>query len=296
MVVITGATGNTGSKISQLLIRKMEKVVLLGRSVDKLKKFLTSGVTIMAGDQSDPKFLTNAFSGADAVYLMIPPKYDADDLRKYYGTLGDAAIMAMKDAQVKKIVFLSSLGADLDSGTGPIMGLRDVEQKLSTLKNVDIVFLRAGYFMENMLSNIPLIKNKNINGNTADPEALISMVATKDIAERAATLLLRRDFKGHSVVEVFGHRISYQEATAIIGREIGEPDLRYIKFSDEDALRNLMASGISRSVAESFIEMARALNLGRISARLTDPTRPTTATKFDQFVEEVFIPAYSNTK
>ncbi|MBN1982702.1 MAG: NAD(P)H-binding protein [Chitinivibrionales bacterium] len=293
MVVITGATGNTGSKIAQTLINKREKVVLIGRSEEKLRKFGGEWVKIMAGDQSDPRFLTRVFFEADVVYLMIPPKLDANDLRLYYNNLGDAALKALKDARCQKVVFLSSLGVDQETGTGPILGIRDVEQKLDTLKGVDIVFLRAGNFMENLLMNIPTIKKNATNSSTVHPDSVITMVATKDIADKAAALLVTRNFTGHSIIEVFGDRLSLREATAIIGSRINKPNLSYVHLTDSDAIRAYENLGVSPSVANSYIQMAHALSENRIMPRSTDPNRPTSSTTFRLFVDEFFLPLYT---
>lgn len=158
MIVVTGATGKTGSKIAQFLLEKGVKIRALGRSYERLKPFTEKGAEVMAGDQSDEKFLIKAFKGALAAYVLIPPKLDTEDFRKYYNTLGDTAIKAIRRTRLKKFVFLSSLGAGEDYGTGTIQGLRDVEKKLSRLRNVDTVFLRAGIFMENILMNLTVIK------------------------------------------------------------------------------------------------------------------------------------------
>jgi uncharacterized protein YbjT (DUF2867 family) len=109
---------------------------------------------------------------------------DTLDFRAYYNDLGSIATNAIRDSNVKKVVFLSSLGAEHPEGTGPVVGLHDVEAKLRTLKAVDIVFLRPGYFMENTLMTIPLVKSQKINGNATNPNAPIAIIAGKDIAEK----------------------------------------------------------------------------------------------------------------
>jgi uncharacterized protein YbjT (DUF2867 family) len=293
MIVITGATGKTGSKIAELLIGKKDKIRVIGRSMEKLARFSDMGAETMAGDQSDAQFLTNAFAGADAAYLLIPPKVDSPDVRSYYNTLGDAAITAIHKSRIRKIVFLSSLGADKDQGTGPVLGLHDLERKLELVKNTDIVFLRAGYFMENTLMNIPMIKARHITGNHMAAEAPISLVAAKDISMKAAELLSSRNFIGHVIVELFGQRLSNREMTRIIGARIGMSDLSYVQFSEKDAIAGMVSMGLSSNVAESYVEMAKGINAGKITTVIEDPNKPTAPTKFQEFVEEVFYPAYT---
>jgi uncharacterized protein YbjT (DUF2867 family) len=293
MIVITGATGKTGSKIAELLIGKKDKIRVIGRSMERLARFAQMGAETMAGDQSEAQFLTNAFAGADAGYLLIPPKIDAPDIRKYYNALGDAAITAIRKSGIRKIVFLSSLGADKDQGTGPVLGLHDVERKLEIMKNTDVVFLRAGYFMENTLMNIPMMKTQRITGNHLSADAPISVVAAADISMKAAEMLSTRTFIGHVVVELFGQRISYREMTGIIGARIRMPELSYVQFSEKDAIEGMAGMGLSRNMAESFVELAKGINTGKITNVIEDPNRPNAPTKFDKFVEEVFYPAWN---
>jgi uncharacterized protein YbjT (DUF2867 family) len=294
MVVITGATGKTGSKIADLLIGKKDKIRVIGRSMERLSRFTQRGAEAMAGDQSDAQFLTNAFAGADAGYLLIPPKMDSPDIRKYYNSLGDAAVTAIRKTGIRKIVFLSSLGADKDEGTGPVLGLHDVERKFEVMKNTDIVFLRAGYFMENTLTNIPMIKTQRITGNHIAADALISLVATADISSKAAELLSSRSFIGHEVLELFGARISYREMTRIIGARIGMKDLAYVQFSEKDSIAAMVGMGVSPNVAASFVDLAKGINAGKIANIIEDPNKPNAPTGFAKFVEEVFYPVWNN--
>ncbi len=292
MIVITGASGKTGSTTAELLLAEKKPVRVIGRSLDHLKGLGDKGAQIMTGDQADERFLTSAFTGADAVYLLIPPKMDVKDPVKYYNEMIDVAVSAIKSSGIKKVVFLSSLGAELNSGTGPVLGLHDAELKLGTLKKVDIVFLRAGYFMENMLMNIDLIRDRNINGNTISPRAPVQMVAAKDIGAKVAELLAKLDFTGHSIVELFGERISFSVATRIIAEKTGIPGLLYTQFSSGDSVDAMTGMGVSRGLAEAFVQMSNSISEGRIVSRTIDPLQPNAPTKFDKFVDEVFIPLF----
>jgi uncharacterized protein YbjT (DUF2867 family) len=293
MVVITGATGNTGSKITDMLLEKGEKVRVMGRSSVRLKQYREKGAEIEVGDQSDPVFLTRAFSNADIAYLLIPPRFDANDIRTYYNLMGDTAAVAIKDSGIKKVVFLSSLGAELQSGTGPVIGLHDVEEKLKWLIGVDIAILRPGYFMENTLGTIPLIKNQRINGSSMVANAPVAMIATRDIAAVAVKLLTEKTFSAISILDLFGDCLSYTEATRHIGTALGIPDLHYVQFSDEDAVTSFSKMGLSNSVAVSFVELSHAISQGKINPTQIDPKTPNTPTRFKQFAEEEYRPAYT---
>ena len=296
MIAITGATGQTGSKIAHLLLNRGKDIRVLGRSESKLLPFKERKAEIAVGDQADLLFLTKAFDGCDAVYLLIPPKMDAPDVRSYYNTLGDISVEALRISGVKKVVFLSSLGEELTEETGPVIGLHDVEEKLKSLARVDIAILHPGYFMENILSNVLLIKNQHINGNSISPDAPVAMIATKDIAEKAAELLATLSFTGHTIIELFGDRLSYSDLTRYIGEAIGTPDLPYIQFSKSDAIVGMTGMRLSESMAKLFVELASAIENGLIHPLHIDPLKPNTPTTFKMFAHDVFKPVFQQAK
>lgn len=296
MITITGATGKTGSVAADILLDKGENIRVVGRTGEKLKKFQLRGAEITVGDQGDEKFLTEALHGSDALYLLIPPKFDTDDFRKYYNSLGDVAVQAIRTSGLRKVVFLSSLGADQPEGTGPVVGLHDVEQKLMRLDNVDTVFLRPGYFMENTLGTLEIIMSKAMNGGPIPGNVKVMMAATADIGAKAAELLLDRSFTGHDIVEIIGDRISFNEITSILGQTLGIPALHYMQFSDQDAEAAFMGMGLSQNVAHSYVELMHAIADGTLSALQTAPDIFTAPTRFTDFAEKVFKPVFSATK
>jgi uncharacterized protein YbjT (DUF2867 family) len=292
MIAIMGASGKTGGWAAEALIKKGEKIRVIGRSAEHLQHLTERGAEPIVGDQEDPEFLTQAFKNADCVYAMIPPKLDAPDERQHYNKLGKAIVEAVKRSGVKKLVFLSSLGAERDTGTGPILGLHDVEKSLDQLKDVDIVFLRAGFFFENTLMGIERIKNERVYSYAADPDIPIPMVATRDIGNKAAELLQKRSFKGHIVEELFGDRLTLREVTSTLAKKLDIPNLRYEQLSGEKAIQHMVGMGMSQNIAKAFLEMSEAFNKGWIKPTTTNPEKPNAPTKYSKFVDEVYSPAY----
>lgn len=293
MITITGATGHTGSVIANLLLERGANVRVVGRSKKRLESFEKKGAEAVVGDISDEHFFKEMLIGSNALYLLIPTKFDSLDLRKFYNEIGDVAINAIKGSDVKKIVFLSSLGAEQNYGTGPVLGIHDVEKKLESLIGVDKVFLRAGYFMENILNNIQLIKTKGIIGDSIAENTQLLMVATKDIAYVASEYLFKQNFEGQSFVELFGDRITMKKITELIGEEIGVPDLPYIQFPDVDTEAALIGIGASQNVAKLLVELSNGINNDLLIPTINDNNHPTTSTTFKQFLKEVFKPAFS---
>lgn len=286
MVVITGATGNTGKVIAEALLAKGRKVRMIGRTAERLKSLVDKGAEAFIGSVDDTSAMTRAFTEAKAVYAMIPPNLAAENVRRYQNKVGEALATAMTAAHVRYVVNLSSVGAHLSEKVGPITGLYDQEQRLNKLKGVHIVHLRPGYFMENLLWNIDLIKKMGINGSPLKPDLPIPMIATKDIAAEAARLLLDLKFTEKSTRELLGQRdISMAEATRIIGKAIGKPDLNYIQFPYEDAEKSMVSMGLSPDTARSFNEMYRSFNEGVIRPTEQRSVKNTTPTSFEEFAK-----------
>jgi uncharacterized protein YbjT (DUF2867 family) len=291
--VICGATGNVGSKVAKSLLAAGIPVRAVSRERVRLGPLAATGAEPWPGDLGDAKFLSKAFSGAGGVFAMIPPKYDAPDIAAYQNSIGEALATALENARVPRVVTLSSIGAHLVEGTGPVRGLHDMEKKLEKLGDADVTHLRAAYFMENHLWNVPVIREHGMNGSPIRPDAPIPMVATKDIAEEAARLLLAKTLSGHTVRYLLGPRdLTMTEATRILGRAIGKPDLRYIQFPEEEARKAMSGMGMSDSAIDALLEMQRGFNAGRIRPTQERNASNTTPTPLEEFAETVFAQSY----
>jgi uncharacterized protein YbjT (DUF2867 family) len=289
---ITGATGNTGNVIVTRLLEEGNRVRVIGRSSGKLASLVDKGAEARVGSLEDEEFLTEAFRGADAVYAMIPPNFQAENVRVYQNKIGEVIAKAAKSSGVKHVVHLSSLGAHLPDKTGPITGLYDQEQRLNRLEGVHVLHLRPTFFMENLLSGIDVIKNMGVNGSPLNGDLKIPMIATNDIGEYAAERLSRLDFTGHTTRELLGERdLTMKEATKVLGQAIGKEDLSYVQFPYEDAEKALLGMGISADVARSFIEMDKGLNEGLIRREEARVSENTTKTTIEDF-SKVFAAAY----
>ena len=286
MITVMGASGNTGGRISASLLADGEKVRALGRSAHRLAGLQSKGAEILTGDATDAAMLTQGFRGADAVYTLLPPDPQSPDLRKKWDQEGEAIVKAVRASGVRFVVFLSSIGADLPEGTGPIAGLHAQEERLRQLRDVNVLILRPASFFENFYAVLGLIKHQGINGGAVKPDLEIPMIATRDIADVAARALKARDRTGVVVRELLGPRdLTHAEATRIIGAHIGKADLQYVQFPYADFAASLVQMGISQNVAGLYAEMSRAFNEGRIKSREGRRPENTTPTEFEDFAE-----------
>ena len=292
MYAIIGATGHIGSRVADILLSKGEKVRVIGRDISRLQQYVSRGAEAAVGDLHDTSFLTGAFKGTEAVFTMIPPNYTAPNFRAYQEVVGNSIAMAINNAGVSHVVNLSSQGADLPRGTGPILGLHDQEIRLNALRGVQVLHLRPTYFMENLLANVPLIHGQGFAGSAVRGDLKFAMIATADIAERVAGHLLARDFTVTSIRDLLGQRdLSMKEAFTIIGRRIGILDLAYRQFTYDEFSQALLDTGMSRDVSRLFVEMSDALNRGLFAVnrpRNADNTTPTTIETFAGWFAEVY--------
>jgi uncharacterized protein YbjT (DUF2867 family) len=284
MITVMGATGNTGKKITEALLKAGEKVRALGRSESKLAELKGAGAEVLGGDTNDVWFLTKAFRGADAVYTLLPTDPRAADYRAEQDRQGEAIVKAIRESGVRYVVALSSMGADLDQG-GVIAGLHAQEERLKAIEGINLLLLRPVSFFENFYSSVALIKQERINGDCVEASLAIPMVGTRDIASAAVKALKARDWKGVIVRELLGPRdISHAEATRILGEKVGKPDLQYVRFSYDDHAKALVQAGLSESFARLYVEMTRAFNEGTVKPERT--AENTTPTRFEDFADE----------
>src|SRR5215831_5572055 len=217
MYVVTGATGNTGRVVASQLLDQGKKVRVIGRSKERLQPLVDRGAEALVADLSDQAVLTKAFTGSEGVYAMIPPNATSQDFRSEQRRIAKAIAGALESARVKHAVALSSIGADKEAGTGPVAGLHEFEATLNLVAGLNVVHLRAGYFMENTLGQAAAI---HAMGSTVGPlrgDLKLPLIATADIGSAAAELLATLDFSGKQTRELLGqHDLSMDDVTAII--------------------------------------------------------------------------------
>jgi uncharacterized protein YbjT (DUF2867 family) len=293
MYVILGATGNTGSVVAESLLAKKQKVRVVGRNKERLSRFVAHGAEAFEADATDPNALAKAFGGAKGVYALLPPDMGSADYRAHQDETINAIAKAIETSGVTHVVALSSFGADKPDKTGPVAGLHVLEQRLAKISKVNVLNLRAGYFMENTLPQVGIIKNFGMMAGPVSADLRLPMIATPDIGAAAAEALLKLDFSGQHAKELLGQRdITYLEAAKIVGAAIGIPNLSYIQMPAEQVIQGMTQMGVSKSMAALIIEMADSLNNGHMRALEPRTAANTTATSYEEFVREVFVPAY----
>jgi uncharacterized protein YbjT (DUF2867 family) len=293
MIVITGATGNTGSPAAEALLANGEKVRVIGRDAAKLERFTSKGAEAFTGNVENADEMARAFQGADAAYLLIPAALQREDFREYQERVSDAYASAIQKAGVKFAVALSSIGAQNAENTGPIVGLHNMEEKLNRIAALNVLHLRPTHFMENLLMSIDGIRMMNVLPGSAPADVPTAMIATRDIGRYAASRLAARDFSGHATQELLGPRdLTMRDCAAILGRAIGKPNLAYVQMPFMLLEAALTSMGLPKTSAALIIEMWKSANDGLLAPQEPRSERNTTPTTLQQFAEEVFAPQF----
>jgi uncharacterized protein YbjT (DUF2867 family) len=293
MYVVLGATGNTGSVVAETLLAANQKVRVVGRSKERLARFATRGAEAFVADLTDPAALTKAFAGARAAYTLLPPDPSSPNYRAHQDEETNSIAVALEAAGVTHAVTLSSFGADKPDKTGPVLGLHVMEERLAQIPKLNALHLRAGYFMENTLPQVGIIKNFGMMAGPVRADLALPTIATRDIGAAAAEALLKLDFAGQQTHELLGQRdLTYLQMAKIIGTAIGIPNLTYVQMPAEQTIQAMTQMGMSKSFATLICEMADALNSGYMRPLEPRSAANTTPTSFEEFVHNVFVPAY----
>jgi uncharacterized protein YbjT (DUF2867 family) len=293
MIVIIGASGRTGRVATQALLAKGEKVRVVGRGANKLAPLVALGAQPFVGNVEDVTSMTAAFEGAASVYLVLPEDITQQDLRALQERVSDSYAAAISKAHARFVVNLSSIGAQHSEGTGPIVGLHNQEQKLNQIAGLNVLHLRAAYFMGNLFMSIAPLRSMGALPGALQADAPMPWIATKDIGGYAASRLVARDFSGSSIQELHGQRdIRMNEAASIVGKAIGKPDLAYMQVPSMMLETALLNMGLPKKTTQLLIEMWNGANAGLIMPQEARSSKNTTPTTLESFVTDAFAPAY----
>lgn len=293
-IAVLGATGRVGHVVAEQLLAGGVAVRAVGRSPERLSALAARGAVPCVGDATDPRFLARVFRHAEGAFVMLPTDPGSPDPAGAARACTEAAAAALQVARVPRVVTLSSVGADRPDRNGPIADLHALERRINAIPGIHAVHLRPGWFLENWLANVGLIRTTGINGGGFTPDLPLVMIATRDIG-RVAASLLQTPFTGQRTRELQGARhYTCRELTAALGAALGRPDLAYVQFAEADLRGALLAAGFSGAMAERFLEMIRGFNEGAIKSLEPRSPATTTATTAEEFARSVFRAAYGD--
>ena len=288
-IVVNTPNGNIGRSLTLQLLEKGAKVVGIARSPGKLADLIARGLEVIEGSTDDPAVLARAFAGADAVFWLTPPAF-RPDFREWTRATARAGADAVKAQGVKRVVVLSSLGAQTGPGSGPVGVLLDIEETFKAAAP-DVTVLRPGYFMENILQSVGTIAQAGSIFMPIPADKKFPMVATADIAAKGAEVLLDSKWKGHRIVGVHGPTdLTYREVASLLTEALGKP-VSYVEVSVDQARQGMVGAGLPDFVADMYAEMYGAILAGRMDAAEPRSAETTTPTALLTFARETIRPA-----
>jgi uncharacterized protein YbjT (DUF2867 family) len=290
--LITGSLGNISRPLVEGLVKQGKDVKVITSKADKTKEIEGLGAKALVGDVNDAAFLKEVFQGAEVVYTMIPPLWQTTDWRRDQNRIADNYISAIRSSNVKYVVNLSSVGADVGQGCGPVNGLYDFEQKLNKLEGIQVKHLRPSYFYHNLLAQIPMIKGAGIMGANYGGNGTLFLVHPADIAKAALEELLNLDFTGSSVRYIAGDEKSGKEIAQAVGKAIGR-ELNWVEFTDEQQKQGLLGAGLPESIATEYANMGRALREDFMQTDIRKHKPALSSIKLEDFAKE-FASAYNS--
>jgi NAD(P)H dehydrogenase (quinone) len=276
-IVLTGSLGNISKPLAHQLIAEGHSVTVISSNAEKQKEIRALGATAAIGKIEDVSFLTNSFSGADAVYCMIPMSMSETNQQAYMHKIAKNYLQALKQAAVKRVVILSGWSANLIKG-------ENVEELFNELTDVSITIMRPGSFYTNFYFSMDLIKGKGLVGKylTLRYSGLMALlrgktgllmgnyggddkivfVSPKDIAEAVAEELVTPPSEKVKIRYVGSEEMTCNEAAKIIGTAIGKPYLKWVLISDKQMLQGLKMAKMPQELAETMVEMQSVMHSG----------------------------------
>ncbi|MBX3328552.1 MAG: NmrA family NAD(P)-binding protein [Nitrospira sp.] len=268
MFVVVGATGNTGSAVVETLLNKKQPVRIVVRSADKGVAWKAKGADVAVASLDDVSALAQAFASATGVYLMVPPNYGAAAWLSDQQARMDRAAEAVKKSEVSHVVYLSSVGGQLASGTGPIRAVHYGEGKLEGAAK-HLTILRPPYFMENWAPVIGAAKAQGSLPTFIAPPVKIPMISTKDIGRIGAEHLMAGG-SAKQIVEMAGPEdYSPNHVAAALGQLLGKPvTAQHAPLSA--VVPTFKSFGFSDEAAKLFEEMYTSFSTGAIGYETPD--------------------------
>lgn len=285
-VIVTGSLGNISKPLAVELVARGHAVTVISSRPEMQQEIEALGATAAIGSLDDAGFLALTLAGADALYAMVPPNHNAaPDPITYYRSIGCSYAAAIRQSGVERVVCLSSYGAELEKGTGFILGAHDVEQMLAELPGLSLTRLRPCYFYYNLLHFAGMIKTAGFIGTNYGGEDKIVMVAPQDIAVVAAEELTTTS--PATVRYIASDDRTGNDIAKVLGAAIGKPDLQWVTFTNEQTQAGMEQNGIPAHVAALWVELGASIHSGELR-RDYDLHRPAVMgqVKLEDFAKE----------
>ncbi|KQQ44904.1 nucleoside-diphosphate sugar epimerase [Rhizobium sp. Leaf311] len=291
-ISVVGATGRVGAKLTRNLLKAGHQVRALSRGGQPLDELVELGAEPFIGSfDTGAGDLDQFFQGADAAFLMV--KTDWNNIEGHYPAVAQRFVDALENSSVKRAVSLTAMGSDVKGKTGHFECFHDLDEKLNELGNIDLVHLRAAWFMEDVAAWMGPVAKYGRIAWFCKPDLKMPWVATDDIAWLAAKELTNPAGRHRVYLEVGSEDVSMNELAVMIGNTIGRPvEYRYIETSREDVKAEFLARFGTPEKWQDDTLSADALNDGIVRFNGKHEDRPNLPTTMQAFISDVWKPRY----
>lgn len=258
---VAGITGNVGGAAAERLLAAGHQVRSLVRTVEKAAHWAARGVELRQGDWNSTESLAQALEGVAGAYLMMPPTMTpSPDFREAKAVLSSYA-EALQRVPVPRLVMLSSIGSEKESGLGLITSTSLMERALRDVP-FPVAFVRAGSFYENSAAGVETAKQTGMLYVFHTPtDRAVPMVATKDIGAEVAKLLTG-DWSGRKIVEL-GSLVTPAALAAEMGAAVGR-EVKAVAVPRERWAATFEQFGMPAGSTGPYEEMLDGVNSGWI--------------------------------
>jgi len=221
MFAITGVTGKVGGAVARSLLTQGQKVRAVVRDAAKGRSWSAQGCDIAIASVEDAAGLTKAFEGTEGVFLMAPPNYDPEPGFPETHKAAAAIRQAIETTRPGKVVFLSTVGAQVAEPN--LLNNSKITEEMLRTTSVPVAVLRAAWFMENAAWDVEAARSGVVSCFLQPLDHRIPMVSASDIARTAAELL-NETWAGVRVVELEGpSRYSMNDIVAVFSAVLEHP-------------------------------------------------------------------------
>jgi uncharacterized protein YbjT (DUF2867 family) len=256
-IAVTTPTGNVGSHVVRMLCQAGVRPRLLLRNPERLDADVRDQVELAVGDQRDADYVAESTRGVDAVFWVHPDDWSVPDPDADAERTGEGLAAAMRQNRIARVVFQSSIGAELRHGAGFIDGLARIEQRLDATRDetgTALLHLRCGYFMTNLLHDLDGLRAGRLT--TIRPlDEPMPWVDPRDIATVATVRLLAEDWTGRQVQAVHGPAdLTWTEVAAVLSTATGV-SIEAQRITDDEERAALRDAGMGEVAVEGIVGM-----------------------------------------
>jgi uncharacterized protein YbjT (DUF2867 family) len=264
MYAIAGVTGHVGSAAADALLAQGKQVRVIVRDAAKGAPWQAKGAEVAIATFDNIPALTAALTGATGAFLLVPPAegMTSPDPIGHNVQIGKNLAAAIKVAKLPHVVLLSSIGAQLPDGTGPIKALHHVEREL-VATGAAVTAVRACFFQENWGMSFGALAQNILP--TFVPKALAyPQVSTRDIGRTVAAALVEGGQPGLQVIELEGPREYNAFDVAELVSELTGKTVTATDAPLEAVVPTFTGLGVGAASAELYREMYAGIASGHI--------------------------------